>query len=57
MPYRSTAATEYQKVMALALKGPSNLPERKFVEFRRLIATPDTWARICAYRALPSLNP
>lgn len=56
MPYRSAAATEYKNVIARALKGPSNLPVREFVEFGRLIARPDIWARIQEYRPIPSLH-
>ncbi len=28
---------------------------REFVEFRRLIATPEVWAKIQEYRRIPSL--
>ena len=56
MPKYERAADKYKATVALALKGPSDLPVRAFVPLRTQIVRPEIQQRIDEYRKYRSLH-
>ncbi len=55
MPKYERAADKYKATIALALKGPSDLPVRAFRPLQKPLVPREIQERIDSYRRIPSL--